>query len=529
MTIKNIYEYRILIIDFGSQYTKLIAKRIREIGVYCKIFPYNVTENEINTFNPHGIIMSGSPESTSTLNSPRAPNCIFNLGIPIMGICYGMQTMILQLGGKIKSVKKREFGYTKIEVINSISLMQNIQYDDSGKCNSKKLLGVWMSHGDQVSSIPNGFIIVAKTDNCPFALIANETKHLYGLQFHPEVTHTNQGLDILKNFIFKVCLCKPSWVPKKIVKHLIEKLKHKIGNCKVILGLSGGIDSSVTAVLLHLAIGKQLTCIFIDNGLLRFKEKEEVMNIFNNYFNLNIIYVSAEERFFTALLGVIDPEEKRKIIGSTFIEIFNEEANKLKNIKWLAQGTIYSDVIESKVSLLSGKINIIKSHHNVGGLPEKMQLNLIEPIRKLFKDEVRKIGAELGIPNEILFRHPFPGPGLAIRILGEIKKEYCDLLRKADSIFIEELHKYNLYNKLSQAFTVFLPVRSVSVMGDVRNYDWVISLRAIETIDFMTANWAHLPYNLLTCVSNRIINEIHGISRVVYDISSKPPATIEWE
>ncbi|MBK4775510.1 GMP synthase (glutamine-hydrolyzing) [Candidatus Pantoea edessiphila] len=525
--LNNIYEYRILIIDFGSQYTQLIAKRIREMGIYCKVLPYNVNEYNINKFNPHGIILSGSPESANIPNSPRAPNCIFDIGIPVMGICYGMQIMVLQLGGQVISVKKREFGYTQIEIIHSISLIKNIKYHSNTFSNQK--LGVWMSHGDQVSSIPDDFIVVARTKDCPFALIANEKKHFYGLQFHPEVTHTSCGLDILKNFIFNICLCKSSWIPNQIVQHLIKKIQTKIGKSKVILGLSGGVDSSVTAMLLHLAIGNQLTCIFIDNGFLRLKEAEEVMSIFNNLFNLNIIYVHAEKRFFTALKGVNDPEEKRKIIGSTFIDVFNEEANKLNNIRWLAQGTIYSDVIESAISLISGKKNVIKSHHNVGGLPKNMNLNLIEPIRKLFKDEVRKIGLELGLPYEILFRHPFPGPGLAIRILGETTKEYCDLLRKTDAIFLEELQKYNLYNKLSQAFTVFLPIRSVSVKGDVRKYDWVISLRAVETIDFMTADWAKLPYDLLSAVSNRIINEVHGISRVVYDISSKPPATIEWE
>ncbi|PPI88257.1 glutamine-hydrolyzing GMP synthase [Candidatus Pantoea edessiphila] len=527
MILKNIYEYRILILDFGSQYTKLIARRIREVGVYCKILPWNINEKKIITFNPNGIILSGGPESTINLNSPRAPDCIFNIGIPVMGICYGMQTMVLQLGGTVVSAKKREFGSTQIEIINSTPLMHNIKYDINPY--GKEILGVWMSHGDQVSSIPDGFVLIAKTNNCSFALIANEKKHFYGLQFHPEVTHTNQGIDIIKNFVINICLCKKSWIPKQIVQHLIKQLKDKIGHCRVVLGLSGGIDSSVTAILLHRAIGNKLTCIFIDNGLLHLKETEKVISIFKTHFNLNIIHVKAEERFFDALTGIKDPEKKRKVIGSVFIDVFNEEAKKLNNIQWLAQGTIYSDIIESEMSLITGKLNVIKSHHNVGGLPKKMDLSIIEPIKKLFKDEVRKIGIELGMPYEILSRHPFPGPGLAIRILGEVKKEYCGILRQADSIVIEELRKYNLYDKLSQVFTVFLPIRSVSVMGDSRKYDWVISLRAVESIDFMTADWAHLPYNLLAIISNRIINEIKGISRVVYDISSKPPATIEWE
>ncbi|PPI86685.1 glutamine-hydrolyzing GMP synthase [Candidatus Pantoea edessiphila] len=527
MTIKNIYKYRILILDFGSQYTKLIARRVRDIGVYCNIYPYNVSENKIKKFNPNGIILSGGPSSTFQSNSPRAPDCIFNMQVPIIGICYGMQTMILQLGGEVVPATKREFGNAKIEIINSIALLKNIKYDVNSY--DKSTLNVWMSHGDQVNSIPDDFIIVAKTHSCPFAIVVNEKKHFYGLQFHPEVTHTDQGINILKNFVINICLCKPSWVAKHIIQHLIKKLRKKIGLEKVILGLSGGLDSSVVAMLLHFAIGSQLTCIFINNGLLRLNETEEVINTFKTNFNLNIIYVSAEERFLNALIGIEDPEKKRKIIGSIFIEIFNEEANKLNNVKWLAQGTIYSDVIESTTPSLTSKINVIKSHHNVGGLPNKMSLSLIEPIKKLFKDEVQKIGIELGMPHKMLYRHPFPGPGLGIRILGEIKKEYCDIVRKADFIFIEELRRHKLYDKLSQAFVVFLPIRSVGVMGDNRKYDWVISLRAVETIDFMTASWACLPYDVLASVSNRIINEVHGISRVVYDISSKPPATIEWE
>ncbi|PPI88919.1 glutamine-hydrolyzing GMP synthase [Candidatus Pantoea edessiphila] len=527
MTIKNIYEYRILVIDFGSQYTKLIARRIREIGVYCKILPWNINEKKIYQFSPNGIILSGGPQSSIEINSPRAPNCVFSIGVPVMGICYGMQTMVIQLGGQVISSEKREFGNTKIKITKVIPLIDNINYNIDSYGNM--LLDVWMSHGDQVHSLPEHFRAVASTNNCPFALIVNEKKHFYGLQFHPEVTHTKQGVDILKNFITNICLCKTLWMPKQIIKHLIKKLRNKIGNYKVILGLSGGLDSSVTAMLLHLAIGSQLICIFIDNGLLRLQETEEIMNIVKTNYNLNIVYITAERKFLNALAGIKDPEEKRKVIGSTFIEIFNEEAKKLKNVKWLAQGTICSDVVESEISLTKGKFNFIKSHHNVGGLPKKMHLSLVEPIKNLFKDEVRQIGIELGLPNETLFRHPFPGPGLGIRILGEIKKEYCDLLRKTDAIFIEELQKHNLYNKLSQVFTVFLPIRSVSVMGDNRKYDWVISLRAVKTVDFMTADWAHLPHEVLACVSNRIINEVNGVSRVVYDISSKPPSTIEWE
>ncbi|MXP67264.1 glutamine-hydrolyzing GMP synthase [Pantoea sp. Aalb] len=524
---KKNYKYSILILDFGSQYTHLLVRCIRKLGVYCELWSYDVSQEKISQFHPNGIILSGGPESTTELNSSRVPKYIFELNIPVLGICYGMHTMVMQLGGTVKKANKREFGYTQVELKAPSILVHNIK-DDINK-NGNHILNVWMSHGDKVTSIPVNFITIASTETCLFAIIANEKKHFYGVQFHPEVTHTVQGLHILKRFVYDICNCKPLWIPSKIITEIIKDVREKIGNDKVILGLSGGIDSSVTAILLHYAIGKQLICIFVDNGLLRSHEAQHVKEMFGDYFGLNILYVSAEDYFFKALIGEQDPEIKRKIIGRVFIEVFEKEASKIINVKWLAQGTIYPDIIESAKSTTGGKAHIIKSHHNVGGLPKKINLKLIEPLKELFKDEVRKIGLELGLPYDMLYRHPFPGPGLAIRILGEVKKEYCNLLRHADSIFIEELHKANLYNKVSQAFTIFLPVRSVGVMGDSRTYDWIIALRAVETVDFMTANWVNLPYDFLCRVSNRIINEINGISRVVYDISSKPPATIEWE
>ncbi|NAX49148.1 glutamine-hydrolyzing GMP synthase [Photobacterium halotolerans] len=522
----NIHDQRILILDFGSQYTQLIARRIREIGVYCELWSWDVEEADIRDFNPNGIILSGGPESVAAENSPRAPQYVFEAGVPVLGVCYGMQTMAEQLGGKVAGSHVREFGYAQVEVIEPTALLKNIE--DAVAEDGNALLDVWMSHGDKVVEIPADFVKVAATETCPYAAMANEEKHFYGVQFHPEVTHTRQGLRLLENFVLNICGCEKLWTPSTIIDDAIARIKEQVGDDEVILGLSGGVDSSVVAMLIHRAIGDKLTCVFVDNGLLRLNEGEQVMEMFGDHFGLNIVHVNAEERFLSALAGEADPEAKRKIIGHVFVDVFDEESKKLKNAKWLAQGTIYPDVIESAASK-TGKAHVIKSHHNVGGLPEDMAMGLVEPLKELFKDEVRKIGLELGLPYNMLYRHPFPGPGLGVRVLGEVKKEYCDLLRRADAIFIEELHKADLYNKVSQAFTVFLPVRSVGVMGDGRKYDWVVSLRAVETIDFMTAHWAHLPYDFLGKVSNRIINEVDGISRVVYDISGKPPATIEWE
>ncbi|OEF04882.1 glutamine-hydrolyzing GMP synthase [Vibrio genomosp. F10] len=515
---KNIHDQRILILDFGSQYTQLVARRIREIGVYCELWSWDVEEADIREFNPDGIILSGGPESVTEQNSPRAPQYVFDSGVPVFGVCYGMQTMAEQLGGKVAGSNEREFGYAAVQVTGESALFADLETTQD----------VWMSHGDKVVEIPSDFVKIAQTDTCPYAAMANEDKKYYGVQFHPEVTHTKNGLKMLENFVLNVCGCERLWTSESIIEDAVARIKEQVGDDEVILGLSGGVDSSVVAMLAHRAIGDKLTCVFVDNGLLRLNEGEQVMEMFGNKFGLNIIKVDAEERFLNALEGEAEPEAKRKIIGHVFVDIFDEESKKLKNAKWLAQGTIYPDVIESAASK-TGKAHVIKSHHNVGGLPDDMEMGLVEPLRELFKDEVRKIGLELGLPYNMLYRHPFPGPGLGVRVLGEVKKEYCDLLRRADAIFIEELHAADLYHKVSQAFTVFLPVRSVGVMGDGRKYDWVVSLRAVETIDFMTAHWAHLPYDFLGKVSNRIINEVDGISRVVYDISGKPPATIEWE
>ncbi|TDQ56806.1 GMP synthase (glutamine-hydrolysing) [Mesocricetibacter intestinalis] len=517
----NIHNHKILILDFGSQYTQLIARRVREIGVYCELWAWDVSEQDIRNFNPSGIILSGGPESTTEANSPRAPEYVFNAGVPVLGICYGMQTMAMQLGGLTEGSDQREFGYAAVEVKAQDALLGNlIEHNNS--------LDVWMSHGDKVTQLPPQFNLTGVTPTCPIAAMSDEQRRFYGVQFHPEVTHTKQGLKLLTNFVVNICACETKWTAENIIEDAVARIKEQVGDDEVILGLSGGVDSSVTALLLHRAIGKNLHCVFVDNGLLRLNEGDQVMEMFGNKFGLNIIRVNAEDRFLSELAGIDEPEAKRKIIGKVFVDVFDEESHKLSNVKWLAQGTIYPDVIESAASK-TGKAHVIKSHHNVGGLPDYMKLGLVEPLRELFKDEVRKIGLALGLPAEMLNRHPFPGPGLGVRVLGEVKKEYCDLLRRADAIFIEELYKADWYYKVSQAFTVFLPVKSVGVMGDGRKYDWVVSLRAVETIDFMTAHWAHLPYELLGKISNRIINEVDGISRVVYDVSGKPPATIEWE
>ena len=526
---QNIHAEKILIFDFGSQYTQLIARRVREIGVYCEILPYDLTPERIAEFAPNGIILSGGPESVTQDDTHRAPQFIFELGIPILGICYGMQTMALQLGGKVEGSDKQEFGYAKVALEAPAELLNGIVDEQQS---DKQFLDVWMSHGDKVVALPPGFARVASTETTEFAAMADEARKFYGLQFHPEVNHTLKGLEILTRFIKDICDCEGLWTPANIVEDIIQDVRAKVGDRNVILGLSGGVDSSVVAALLSRAIGDQLTCVFVDNGLLRLGEAEQVVEMLgagsDNIFKLNIVAVDAEERFLTKLEDIEDPEAKRKIIGNTFIDVFDEEAAKIPNVDFLAQGTIYPDVIESAGNK-DGKAHVIKSHHNVGGLPDYMKLDLIEPLRELFKDEVRKIGLELGLTHEIVFRHPFPGPGLGVRILGPITKQYADLLRKADHIFIEELRAADLYDSVSQAFTVFLPVKSVGVVGDARRYEYVIALRAVETIDFMTARWAHLPYDFLGRVSTRIINEISGISRVTYDISSKPPATIEWE
>jgi len=512
---------RILILDFGSQYTQLIARRVRETGVYSEIYVGDIDHQQIKDFNPSGIILSGGPESAFSDDSPKAATEIFSMGVPILGICYGMQTMAEQLGGHVRSSAHREFGYAEVSIETSNRLFNGIEVSEDS-------LQVWMSHGDRVETLPEGFAIIGKSDSSPAAAMANEERLFFGLQFHPEVTHTNKGQIIIENFVHQICECGSEWTPGNIIENDINNIREEIGDDQVLLGLSGGVDSSVVAALLNRAIGEQLTCIFVDNGLLRLNEGDQVMEVFSTHMDLNVIRVDAEGLFLSKLQGVEDPEEKRKIIGNTFIEVFEEEASKLVNVKWLAQGTIYPDVIES-AGAKTGKAHVIKSHHNVAGLPEDMTLKLIEPLRDLFKDEVRVIGEELGLPSELVDRHPFPGPGLGVRILGEVKKEFADLLRQADSIFIEELVTNNLYHDVSQAFAVFLPVRSVGVMGDGRKYDYVIALRAVETADFMTANWAKLPYDFLDHVSRRIINEIEGISRVTYDISGKPPSTIEWE
>ena len=517
---------RILILDFGSQVTQLIARRVREAHAYCEVLPNDVSADFIREFAPKGIILSGSHMSAYEESNDQASQAVFEAGVPVLGICYGMQTMAQQLGGKVESGTKREFGYAEVRARNHSKLLEGIE--DFQTEAGEGMLKVWMSHGDKVSELPPGFKVMASTPSCPIAGMFDEARGFYAVQFHPEVTHTVKGREILQRFVLDICKCKPDWIMGDYAKEAVEKIRAEVGDEEVILGLSGGVDSSVTAALIHRAIGQRLTCVFVDNGLLRKNEREQVRETFEKNMGLKLIVVDAIDRFMNALAGVSDPEQKRKIIGREFVNVFQEEAAKIKNAKWLAQGTIYPDVIES-AGAKTKKAKVIKSHHNVGGLPDTLHLKLLEPLRSLFKDEVRELGIALGLPAEMVYRHPFPGPGLGVRILGEVKREYADLLREADAIFIEELRKADLYDKVSQAFVVFLPVKSVGVMGDGRTYEWVVSLRSVETSDFMTAKWSELPYDLLGRVSNRIINEVRGINRVVYDVSGKPPATIEWE
>jgi GMP synthase (glutamine-hydrolysing) len=522
----DIHAHRILILDFGAQYTQLIARRVRELGVYCEIHPWDMSDAAVRAFAPRGVILSGGPESVTDASPPRAPAAVFELGVPVLGICYGMQTMAQQLGGGVAPSTEREFGYAEVTVTGATPLLDDLQ--DRRTPAGRALLDVWMSHGDRVDALPPGFTATACTDAIPFAAMSDERRRFYGVQFHPEVTHTTQGARVLERFVREICGSDALWSTGNIIEDAVERVRAQVGSGKVLLGLSGGVDSSVVAALLHRAIGNQLVCVFVDHGLLRLGEGDQVMSTFAQHLGVRVIRVDAEARFLAALAGVSDPEAKRKIIGRIFVEVFDEQAQQLSGVQFLAQGTIYPDVIES-AGARTGKAHVIKSHHNVGGLPEKMNLRLVEPLRELFKDEVRELGVELGLPREMVYRHPFPGPGLGVRILGEVRKEYADLLRAADAIFIEELRRHDLYDRTAQAFAVFLPVRSVGVMGDGRRYDYVIALRAVETIDFMTAHWARLPYDFLDVVSRRIVNEVAGISRVVYDVSGKPPATIEWE
>ncbi|MBI5660377.1 MAG: glutamine-hydrolyzing GMP synthase [Nitrosomonadales bacterium] len=548
---------KILILDFGSQYTQLIARRVREAQVYCELHPWDMPEAEIRAFAPAGIILSGGPNSVYEKETPKAPQLVFELGVPVLGICYGMQTMAAQLGGAVESGKVREFGYAEIRARGHSGLLRGIQ--DRSNAEGHGLLDVWMSHGDKVTRLPPGFSVIASNEATPIAGMADEARRFYAVQFHPEVTHTHRGKALLGRFVHDICGCGQDWNMPDYIAEAVEKIRAQVGNEEVILGLSGGVDSSVAAALLHRAIGDQLICVFVDNGLLRLNEAEQVMRTFADNMHIKVVHVDASAEFMRHLAGVTDPEQKRKIIGREFVEVFQSEAGKLPQAKWLAQGTIYPDVIES-AGAKTKKAHTIKSHHNVGGLPETLHLKLLEPLRELFKDEVRELGVALGLPHDMVYRHPFPGPGLGVRILGEVKQEYADLLRRADAIFIEELRNTfstlavtsdladvlgqpgrvagssikegagkTWYDLTSQAFAVFLPVKSVGVMGDGRTYEYVVALRAVQTQDFMTAHWAELPYALLGKVSNRIINEVRGINRVVYDISGKPPATIEWE
>jgi GMP synthase (glutamine-hydrolysing) len=522
----DIHADRILILDFGAQYTQLIARRVRELGVYSEIYGCDADAAQISKFAPKAIILSGGPESVYDAKGPEAPPEVFTAGVPVLGICYGMQTMAAQLGGQVESSSHREFGAAQVRPTADSRLLDGLE--DNRDSRGRRVLDVWMSHGDRVVAAPPGFRVIGSSDNAPLAAMADESRRFYGVQFHPEVTHTLQGREILRRFVREIAGCSANWATGPIIEDSVARIRAQAGKDKVLLGLSGGVDSSVLAALLHRAIGSQLTCVFVDHGLMRLGEGDQVMATFAEHMGVRVIRVDAESRFLAALAGETDPENKRKIIGRMFVEIFDEEAAKLEDVKWLAQGTIYPDVIES-AGASAGKAHVIKSHHNVGGLPLHMKLKLLEPLRELFKDEVRKLGIELGLPADMVHRHPFPGPGLGVRILGEVIKSHADLLRRADAIFIEELRREGLYDKVSQAFAVFLPVRSVGVMGDGRRYDYVVALRAVETIDFMTARWARLPYEFLDRVTHRVVNEVAGISRVVYDISGKPPATIEWE
>ncbi|WP_432823188.1 glutamine-hydrolyzing GMP synthase [Trichloromonas sp.] len=518
---QDIHSEKILILDFGSQYTQLIARRVREAHVYCELHPFDMDIQAIRKFAPKGIILSGGPKSVYEDGAPCIAEELFELGVPVLGICYGMQLMSRHFGGEVVPAGKREFGHAELLAQGAPGPLFDGFFVESKS-------PVWMSHGDHVEKVPAGFEVVAGTENAPVCAIQNLARNLYGVQFHPEVNHTPRGETLIDTFVRKICGCHGQWTPGQIIEDAIVRIREQVGSDQVILGLSGGVDSSVAAALIHRAIGDQLTCVFVDNGLLRLGEGDQVMATFAQNMGVKVIRVDAEERFLSGLAGVSDPERKRKIIGGLFVDIFEEESNKLVDAKWLAQGTIYPDVIES-AGAKTGKAHNIKSHHNVGGLPDYMKLQLLEPLRELFKDEVRAIGEEMGLPHAMVWRHPFPGPGLGVRILGEVKKEYADILRQADAIYIEELYRTGHYHKISQAFAVFLPVKSVGVMGDGRTYEYVVALRAVETRDFMTAGWYPMPYEVLAHISSRIINEVKGINRVTYDISSKPPATIEWE
>ncbi len=517
----DIHREKILILDFGSQYTQLIARRVRECHVYCELHPFDMSLDEIKAFGAQGIILSGGPKSVYEEGAPAITEELFELGIPILGICYGMQLICRHFGGEVVPAGKREYGHAELAAKGTPGPLFEGFFVD-GKSS------VWMSHGDHVATIPNNFEVVAETGNAPVCAIQNVARKLYGVQFHPEVNHTPQGAQLIDTFVRKICGCAGQWTPGKIIEDAVARIREQVGSDQVILGLSGGVDSSVAAALIHRAVGDQLHCVFVDNGLLRLDEGDQVMATFAGNLGVKVTRVNAQQRFYKALTGVADPEQKRKIIGNLFVDIFEEEASKVTDATWLAQGTIYPDVIES-AGAKTGKAHNIKSHHNVGGLPDYMKLQLLEPLRELFKDEVRTVGEELGLPKPMVWRHPFPGPGLGVRVLGEVKEEYCDILRQADAIYIDELYRSGHYHKISQAFAVFLPVKSVGVMGDGRTYEYVIALRAVETKDFMTAGWYPMPYADLARISNRIINEVKGVNRVTYDISSKPPATIEWE
>ena len=522
----SIHFDKILILDFGSQYTQLIARRVRELGVYCEIMPWDSPDESIRRFVPRGVILSGGPASVLEADAPRIPDAVWSMNVPLLGICYGFQALAFQLGGRVDGRGTQEFGYAEVHTRGDSALLRDIC--DRVTVDGHGLLDVWMSHGDRVTALPPGFRSIASTRDVPISGIADESRHFYGLQFHPEVTHTTQGTRIYSRFVHEICGCDRSWSSENIIEDAIRRIRKQVGSAGVLLGLSGGVDSTVAAALLHRAIGEQLICVFVDHGLLRLNEANDVMRVFATSLGVRVTRVNAADRFFNELVGIEDPEMKRKSIGRLFIEVFDEEARKMDGIEFLAQGTIYPDVIES-ASAETGKAHVIKSHHNVGGLPEQLNLRLVEPLRELFKDEVRQIGLELGLPKDMVMRHPFPGPGLAVRILGEVSKSAADTLRQADAIFIEELRAASWYDRTSQAFAVYLPVKSVGVAGDQRQHEPVIALRAVETVDFMTARWARLPYELLDICARRIVNEVPGISRVVYDVTGKPPATIEWE